>query len=73
MVGSPDYWRVRLGIGHPRSKERVTGHVLSDFSKTDRDWLIPMLDAVAEAAPLLVRNKPADFMTKIALLTREED
>jgi peptidyl-tRNA hydrolase, PTH1 family len=73
MLGSPDYWRVRLGIGHPGSKERVTGHVLSDFGKADRDWLIPMLDAVAEAAPLLVENKPADFMTKIALLTRQED
>lgn len=73
MLGSPDYWRVRLGIGHPGSKHRVLGHVLSDFSKADRDWLIPMLDAVAEAAPLLVENKPADFMTKIALLTRQED
>jgi peptidyl-tRNA hydrolase, PTH1 family len=73
MLGSPDYWRVRLGIGHPGSKERVTGHVLSDFSKADRDWLIPMLDAVAEAAPLLAENKPADFMTKIALLPRQED
>ncbi len=29
----PDYWRVRIGIGHPGDKERVTGHVLSDFSK----------------------------------------
>jgi peptidyl-tRNA hydrolase, PTH1 family len=73
MVGSPDYWRVRLGIGHPGSKHRVTGHVLSDFTKEDRDWLIPMLDAVAEAAPLLVENKPADFMTKVALLTRQEE
>jgi peptidyl-tRNA hydrolase, PTH1 family len=73
VLGSPDYWRVRLGIGHPGSKERVTGHVLSDFSKADRDWLIPMLDAVAEAAPLLAENKPADFMTKVALVTRQEE
>jgi peptidyl-tRNA hydrolase, PTH1 family len=73
MLGSPDYWRVRLGIGHPGSKERVTGHVLSDFGKADRDWLIPMLDAAAEAAPLLVENKPADFMSKVALLTRQEE
>ncbi len=67
MLGSPDYWRVRLGIGHPGSRERVTGHVLSDFAKADRDWLIPMLDALAEAAPLLVENKAAEFMTKVAL------
>jgi peptidyl-tRNA hydrolase, PTH1 family len=70
MLGSQDYWRVRLGIGHP-GKERVLGHVLSDFVAADRDWLLPLLDAVADAAPLLVGGKPEDFMTRIALLTQE--
>jgi peptidyl-tRNA hydrolase, PTH1 family len=71
ILGAQDYWRVRLGIGHPGQKERVLGHVLSDFVKQDRDWLLPLLDAVAEAAPLLVRGKPEDFMTKVALLTQD--
>ena len=72
MLGAPDYWRVRLGIGHPGDKERVLGHVLGDFAKADRDWLLPVLDAVAEAAPLLAAGKPEDFMTKVALLARAE-
>ena len=72
MLGSPDYWRVRLGIGHPGDKERVLGHVLGDFAKADRDWLLPLLDAVADAAPLLAAGKPEDFMTKVALLARAE-
>ncbi len=71
MLGTPDYWRVRLGIGHPGSKERVTGHVLGDFAKADRDWLIALLDGVAEAAPMLAAGKPEDFMTRVALLTQE--
>jgi PTH1 family peptidyl-tRNA hydrolase len=71
MLGTPDYWRVRLGIGHPGVRERVTGHVLGDFAKVDRDWLIPLLDAVAEAAPLLAQDKPEDFMTRVALLTQD--
>lgn len=70
MLGSPDYWRVRLGIGHPGNRDRVLGHVLGDFVKQDRDWLLPMLDAVAEAAPLLVAGKPEDFMTRVALLVQ---
>jgi peptidyl-tRNA hydrolase, PTH1 family len=70
-LGTPDFWRVRLGIGHPGSKERVTGHVLGDFAKADTTWLIPLLDAVADAAPLLAGGKPEDFMTKVALLTQE--
>ncbi len=31
QLGSQDYWRVRLGIGHPGHKDRVTGHVLGRF------------------------------------------
>ena len=71
MLGTQDYWRVRLGIGHPGSKERVIGHVLGDFAKVDRDWLIPTLDAVAEAAPLLAAGQAEAFMSKVALLTQE--
>jgi len=71
MLPSPDYWRVRLGIGHPGEKERVTGHVLGDFSRADRDWLIPLLDAVADAAPLLAAGKAEDFMSRVALLTQD--
>ena len=70
-LGTPDYWRVRLGIGHPGHKDRVTGYVLGDFAKADRDWLIATLDAVADAAPLLAAGKPEDFMTRVALLTQD--
>ena len=34
------------------------------------NWLVPMLDALAEAAPLLVEGDEAGFMNKVALLTR---
>jgi PTH1 family peptidyl-tRNA hydrolase len=71
MLGSPDYWRVRLGIGHPGSKERVLGHVLGNFAKDDTAWLTTTLDAVADAAPLLAQGNPPDFMTRVALLTQD--
>jgi PTH1 family peptidyl-tRNA hydrolase len=68
MLGSPDYWRVRLGIGHPGAKERVLGWVLGDFPKADQPWLDATLDAVADAAPMLATGKAEDFMTRVALL-----
>jgi peptidyl-tRNA hydrolase, PTH1 family len=70
QLGTQDYWRVRLGIGHPGDKARVTGHVLGDFHKVDQEWLSDLLDAVADAAPLLAQDKPEDFMTRVALLTQ---
>jgi len=66
----PDYRRVRIGIGHPGEKHRVSGHVLGNFSKADEDWLVPMLSAIAEAAPLLAKDDDAGFMNKVALLTQ---
>lgn len=63
-----DYRRVRLGVGHPGGKERVHGHVLQNFSKSDEDWLVAMLSAVAEAAPLLAKDDDAGFMSKVALI-----
>jgi PTH1 family peptidyl-tRNA hydrolase len=72
MLGSPGYWRVRLGIGHPGDKARVHGWVLGDFAKDDTNWLGPTLDAVADTAPLLVEGKPEAFMTRVALLTGDK-
>jgi peptidyl-tRNA hydrolase, PTH1 family len=69
-LGTPEFGRVRLGIGHPGHKDRVTGHVLGNFAKVDT-WVEPLLDAVADAAPLLAASKPEEFMTRVALLTQE--
>ncbi len=71
MLGSQDYWRVRLGIGHPGSKDRVLGYVLGNFSGEDRTWLTGLMDAVADAAGLLAQGQPEDFMTNVALQTRD--
>ena len=65
-----DTWRVRLGIGHPGHKDRVQGHVLGNFAKADKAWLDALLDAVADAAPLLAEGRHEDFMTRVALLTQ---
>ncbi len=59
-----DYRRLRLGIGHPGDKDRMVGHVLGNFSGDDRAWLDPVLDAVAEYAPLLLAADEALFATR---------
>ncbi|MDT7952003.1 MAG: aminoacyl-tRNA hydrolase [Acetobacteraceae bacterium] len=71
-LGTPEYWRVRLGIGHPGHKDRVTGHVLGDFAKVDQQWLDELLDSVADQAPLLAAGKPEEFMSRVALATERK-
>ena len=67
-----DYWRVRLGVGRPggpEDKARVKGHVLENFAKADADWLVPMMDAVVQALPILIAGDENKFMSKVTLLT----
>jgi peptidyl-tRNA hydrolase, PTH1 family len=61
------YRRVRFGVGHPGHKDAVMPHVLGDFSKLDREWLDPLLDAVATNADLLVKGDDNTLMNKLAL------
>ena len=65
-----DYHRVRIGIGHPGSREAVVSYVLHDFSKKDREWLEPLLNAVARGVPHLVAGQDAKFLNEIARVNR---
>jgi len=62
----PDFWRVRLGVGHPGDKDRVEGWVLQDFPKSDWPLIERVIDAVAEELPLLVGGDDGSFMSKVA-------
>jgi len=62
-----DYKRVRMGIDHPGHKDRVTGHVLGDFSKADHQWLDPLLEAIADNIDMFIKGEDSTFMNKLAL------
>lgn len=64
----PDFRRARLGTGHPGHKDRVMGHVLSDFHKVEQGWVAALLDACAEAAPLLVAGDDERYQTEVMRL-----
>ena len=62
-----DYARVRLGIGHPGHKDRVSGYVLSDFAKAEADWLDDVLRGVSDGAADLAAGDAGRFMNAVAL------
>ncbi len=69
-----DYVRVRIGVGHPGSKDAVHHYVLGDFHKSEfAAWVDPMLAAMAKAAGHLVKGQADKFMSEVALLTQPED
>jgi len=68
----PAYRRVRLGIGHPGDKDRVSGYVLSDFAKADAQWLEPLLDALADEMAALLDGDEAGVLNRLARVTQPE-
>ncbi len=63
----PEFKRVRIGIGHPGDKNRVSRHVLGDFAKSEHPWRDDLIREVAKAAPLLASGEDAKFMNAVAL------
>ncbi|MBX6322506.1 MAG: aminoacyl-tRNA hydrolase [Rhodospirillaceae bacterium] len=68
----PDYWRVRLGIGHPGHPDLVRHYVLQDFAKDERPLFEKLVEAVVEAFPRLVTALAAgkdgnDFMNRVTV------
>ncbi|MBR3370222.1 MAG: aminoacyl-tRNA hydrolase [Rhodobacteraceae bacterium] len=64
-----EYARVRLGIGHPGHKDRVSAYVLSDFAKSDQDWLDALLAGIADGAVALAAGDNARFSNLVAQRT----
>ncbi len=62
-----DFRRVRIGIGHPGHKDRVTPHVLGNYAKAETDRLADMLGAIAAETAWLAAGDDARFMNEVAL------
>lgn len=61
-----EFRRIRLGIGHPGHKDRVTPYVLGNFAKAELDDLTDLLGAVAAESPWLAANDDVRFMNEVA-------
>ncbi len=68
----PDFRRARMGIGHPGHKDRVMGHVLSDFHKVEWDWVKAMCGACADAAPMLAAGEDEKYQAEVMRLAPAE-
>ncbi len=63
------YRRVRLGIGHPGDRDRVSGYVLGNFTASEQLWLQPLLSALAHEAPRLAQSDDAGYVKAVTART----
>lgn len=59
QLGSGDYWRLRLGIGHPGHKAEVAAWVLRKPPLDERIGIEQAMDRAAQAFPLLAASEMA--------------
>jgi PTH1 family peptidyl-tRNA hydrolase len=64
-----NYWRVRLGIGHPGNKDMVSSYVLSDFDKAEQPALEQFIKSLAAQASKIIHKDMNAVTNEMALET----
>jgi len=64
-LGTREFWRVRIGIGHPGMREQVTPWVLGRASADDERAILEAIDRAVEVLPHLLRGKSDDAMQRL--------
>jgi peptidyl-tRNA hydrolase, PTH1 family len=60
-----NFWRLRLGIGHPGNKAEVIDYVLTRAPRAEEDLILQAVTTAAEAVPLLLEQGAERAMTKL--------
>ncbi|MEC8066377.1 MAG: aminoacyl-tRNA hydrolase [Pseudomonadota bacterium] len=66
-IGTADFYRFRIGVGHPGSKERVSGYVLSDFSKTEIPYFEDLCGDLSAAFPMILSGKGERVVSDLSI------
>jgi PTH1 family peptidyl-tRNA hydrolase len=62
QLGSNDFYRLRIGIGHPGHKDQVVDYVLKKPGKEDRRLIDGAIDAALDVMPLVIGGHLAKAM-----------
>ena len=65
QLGTPDFWRLRIGIGHPGDKNQVANFVLHAATRDEQTLIEQNIDQSTTLLPLLLRGKFEEAMLKL--------
>jgi PTH1 family peptidyl-tRNA hydrolase len=60
-----DFWRLRIGIGHPGSKDEVIDYVLRRAPEEEEHAILECVIAAVEIMPMLIKDGPDKAMNKL--------
>ena len=65
QLGTADYWRLRIGVGHPGVKSEVVSWVLKKPQREQREAIETSIERSVQALPLLLSGEMEKAMVKI--------
>ena len=65
QLGTKDFWRLRLGIGHPGDRAEVVNYVLNDPRREERELIEEAMQHSLHVAPLIVEGKQEAAMLRL--------
>lgn len=65
QLGSKDFWRLRLGIGHPGDRAEVVNYVLNDPRREERELIEEAMQQSLHIAPMIIEGKAEAAMLKL--------
>jgi len=64
-LGSKDFWRLRLGIGHPGERDEVVNFVLNEPRREERELIDEAVRRALDVAHLVIEGKTEAAMLKL--------
>lgn len=61
-LGTPEFWRLRIGIGHPGTADQVTPWVLGRAPAAEEGRIVDSIDRAVEVLPLFLSGQSGEAM-----------
>jgi PTH1 family peptidyl-tRNA hydrolase len=64
-MGTKDFWRLRIGIGHPGERGEVSNYVLNDPRREEHELIDEAMNKAQHVAHLVIEGKTEAAMLKL--------
>jgi len=72
-LDTKDFWRLRIGIGHPGHKDLVADYVLHEARREERELIEPAFERSLDLLPRIAGGRMQDAMTWLHTLPKPEE